>query len=122
MLLVKLINHGGQEKLSLSKALLKSFSLVTATAIGCISIATSATAASFSFAFGSGGSGNGQFDSPTGIAVDSGGNIYVADTGNNRVQVFSQSQPPVSTSEPSGIIGLGILGGGLVVRRLAKRR
>ena len=28
----------------------------------------------------------------------------------------------VSTPEPSGIIGLGILGGGLVVRRLAKRR
>jgi hypothetical protein len=28
----------------------------------------------------------------------------------------------VSTPEPSGIIGLGILGSGLVVRRLAKRR
>jgi hypothetical protein len=27
----------------------------------------------------------------------------------------------VSTPEPSGIIGLGILDGGLVVRRLAKR-
>ncbi|NCR60428.1 MAG: hypothetical protein GPJ01_23185 [Microcystis aeruginosa LL13-06] len=48
--------------------------------------------------------------------------MYVADTGNNRVQVFSQSQPPVSTPEPSGIIELGILGSGLVVRRLAKRR
>ncbi|MCA2717999.1 MAG: PEP-CTERM sorting domain-containing protein [Microcystis sp. M169S2] len=28
----------------------------------------------------------------------------------------------VSTPEPSSIIGLGILGSGLVVRRLAKRR
>ncbi|MCA2513389.1 MAG: 6-bladed beta-propeller, partial [Microcystis sp. M60BS1] len=75
MSLSKVINHGGREKRSLSKALLKSFSLVTATAIGCISIATSATAASFSFsfAFGSSGSGNGQFNTPTGIAVDSGG-------------------------------------------------
>jgi hypothetical protein len=49
MLLVNLINHGGGEKHGLSKPLLKSFSLVTATAIGCISIATSATEASFSF-------------------------------------------------------------------------
>ena len=35
------------------------------------------------------GTENGQFDSPTGIAVDSHGNILVADTGNNRVEKFS---------------------------------
>jgi DNA-binding beta-propeller fold protein YncE len=68
----------------------------------------------FQFAFGSQGMGNGEFSMPQGIAVGSGGNIYVADTANNRVQVFR-------TPEPSSIIGLGILGGGLVVRRLAKR-
>jgi DNA-binding beta-propeller fold protein YncE len=68
----------------------------------------------FQYAFGSLGSGNGQFNNPSGIAVGGGGNIYVADTFNNRVQVFR-------TPEPSSIIGLGILGGGLVVRRLAKR-
>ncbi|WP_265578468.1 PEP-CTERM sorting domain-containing protein [Microcystis aeruginosa] len=77
----------------------------------------------FQSTFGSSGTGNGQFSLPTGIAVGSGGNIYVADTGNDRVQVFSpMSPPPVSTPEPSGVIGLGILGGGLVVLRLAKRR
>jgi DNA-binding beta-propeller fold protein YncE len=38
--------------------------------------------------FGTTGSGDGQFNSPRGIAVDSSGNIYVADTGNHRVQKF----------------------------------
>jgi DNA-binding beta-propeller fold protein YncE len=91
MSLSKLINHGGREKHSLSKALLKPFSLVTATAIGCTSIATSASAAtaSFSFAFGSAGSGDGEFNFPSGIAVGSVDNIYVTDTSNDRVQVFN---------------------------------
>ena len=38
--------------------------------------------------WGSQGSGNGQFNSPNGIAVDSSGNVYVADGGNNRIQKF----------------------------------
>lgn len=41
--------------------------------------------------FASSGSGNGQLKDPEGIAVDSAGNVYVADTGNNRVQKFSPS-------------------------------
>ncbi len=161
MSLTQLINHGGGEKHSLSKALLKSFSLVTATAIGCISIATSATSADFKFAFGSQGSGDGQFENPYSVAVGSGGKIYVTDTFNDRIQVFKPNGVFLSafgssgtgdgefslpqgiavggggniyvadtvnnrvqvfrTPEPSSIIGLGILGGGLVVRRLAKR-
>ncbi len=40
------------------------------------------------FSFGTSGSGNGQLDEPRGIAVDSGGFIYVADTGNQRIQKF----------------------------------
>lgn len=36
-----------------------------------------------------GGFGIGQFPRPSGIAVDAGNNLYVADTGNNRVQVFN---------------------------------
>jgi len=40
---------------------------------------------------GSFGSGDGQFNSPEGIAVDSSGNIYVADTGNKRVQIFDSA-------------------------------
>ena len=37
------------------------------------------------------GFGNGSFADPEGIAVDSTGDVYVADTGNNRVQKFTSS-------------------------------
>jgi tripartite motif-containing protein 71 len=38
--------------------------------------------------FGSSGSGDGQFTYPENLAIDSTGNIYVADTGNNRIEKF----------------------------------
>ena len=40
---------------------------------------------------GHSGSGDGQFFSAEGITLDSSGNIYVADTGNNRIQKFDAS-------------------------------
>jgi DNA-binding beta-propeller fold protein YncE len=60
------------------------------------------------------GTGNGQFDSPLGIAVDSHGNVLVADTGNNRLEKFSPTGRFLSIigseedghgqlSEPNGI-------------------
>jgi DNA-binding beta-propeller fold protein YncE len=48
-------------------------------------------AQTFAFKFGSIGSGDGQFFQPSGVAVDGGGNIYVADTGNNRIQKLNQN-------------------------------
>ena len=40
--------------------------------------------------WGSAGTGAGQFDAPADVAVDSLDNVYVADTGNNRVQKFDK--------------------------------
>ena len=41
--------------------------------------------------FGTPGSGPGQFNTPHSIAVDANNNIYVADRGNGRIQVFDTS-------------------------------
>ena len=48
-------------------------------------------APSFLLAWGSQGSGPGQFYNPWGVAVDSSGNVYVADYGNDRVEKFTSS-------------------------------
>jgi DNA-binding beta-propeller fold protein YncE len=41
--------------------------------------------------FGTPGSGPGQFNTPHSIAADAKGNIYVADRGNGRIQVFDEN-------------------------------
>jgi YD repeat-containing protein len=50
---------------------------------------TASSAFAFGFQFGSGGSGNGQFSHPNGISIDGGGNVWVADALNNRIQKLS---------------------------------
>ena len=60
----------------------------------------------FQFAFGATVSAGGQFQAAAGIAVDSSGNIYVADLGANNVKKFS------STGTPNGTIGSGGSGDG----------
>ena len=41
--------------------------------------------------WGSSGTGNGQFNGPGGIKVDGSGNVFVADTENNRIQKFDNA-------------------------------
>ena len=47
------------------------------------------TAPNYVSQWGGAGSSNGTLNTPEGIAVDSAGNVYVADTGNHRIQKFS---------------------------------
>ena len=59
---------------------------------------------------GSGSNAN-KLNSPLGMAIDSSGNIYVADTGNHRIQKF-----PSNTSQSTNattVAGTGTLGSGL---------
>jgi len=55
------------------------------------SIVEASSNTSYLTQFGSTGSGNGQFQNPGGVAVDSNNNVFVADSGNNRIQKFSNS-------------------------------
>jgi DNA-binding beta-propeller fold protein YncE len=56
----------------------------------------------FQFAFGTKGGGAGQFNTPSGVAVDSAGNIYVADVANSKVMKFSSTGTYISTIGSSG--------------------
>jgi DNA-binding beta-propeller fold protein YncE len=41
--------------------------------------------------WGTYGTGDGQFNTPEGVAVDGGGNVYVADLYNYRIQMFTSN-------------------------------
>jgi len=64
----------------------------------------------FLFKFGQDGSGPGDFLFPSGIAVDSSGNIYVADKSNHRIQKFDSNGVflfKVGANGGDGTIGTG---------------
>ena len=48
--------------------------------------------------WGTSGTGNGQFVSPGYVARDAAGNVYVTDSGNNRIQVFTATGRGASSS------------------------
>jgi subtilisin family serine protease/sugar lactone lactonase YvrE len=55
------------------------------------SFTTLAVAPAFSLSFGKSGSGEGQLSEPRGIAVESKGQVWVADSGNSRISKFDQA-------------------------------
>ena len=56
--------------------------------------------------WGSNGTGAYQFNNPSGLTHDAAGNLYVADAGNDRIQVFSTTTPIVSgdTTAPTATL------------------
>jgi RHS repeat-associated protein len=68
----------------------------------------------YASSFGSAGTSNGQFERPTSLAIDASGDVWVADSYNNRIEKFSSSGTWLATygkygsgngeySEPDGI-------------------
>jgi sugar lactone lactonase YvrE len=55
------------------------------------------------------GTGKGQFNNPRGLAVDAGGNIFVADTDNGRIEKFSPKGTYIASIGTKGV-GYGQLG------------
>lgn len=72
--------------------------IVTHPQLHIVSVFSSSWKQQFSIG-GKSGEGKGQFDTPRGVAVDHHGNIYVADSCNNRVQKFNKSGSFVCSSE-----------------------
>ncbi|PYT07534.1 MAG: hypothetical protein DMF60_06880, partial [Acidobacteria bacterium] len=64
------------------------------------------TIAGSSEGFADGDAGRAQFNTPSGIAIDKGGNLVIADTSNNRVRRLSADGRQVSTIAGSGVAGL----------------
>jgi sugar lactone lactonase YvrE len=57
--------------------------------------------------FGTSGSGTGELRAPAGISMDSANQIYVVDSGNNRIQVFSESSGTYTNVTSIGSSGSG---------------
>ena len=55
--------------------------------------------------FADGDAGRAQFNTPSGIAIDKGGNLVIADTSNNRIRRLSADGSKVSTVGGSGVAG-----------------
>ncbi|TMM09687.1 MAG: hypothetical protein E6G00_09610 [Actinobacteria bacterium] len=59
--------------------------------VALLAVPAGAAAFIFQMSFGGPGAGNGQFISPTFVAADNAGHVYVADSFNDRVEKFSSS-------------------------------
>ena len=63
-----------------------------------------------------------SLDQPSGIAIDSAGNIYIADSGNFRIRKVTASTGDISTIAGSGTEGLSLEGGAALAVHLSSIR
>lgn len=57
-----------------------------------------------------GGTGEGRLKQPTGVAVDSSGNLWVADNGNNRIEELSPADEPIDGFRSEGVYSVAPYG------------
>jgi sugar lactone lactonase YvrE len=73
--------------------------------IGCLVLGSSSVRAGYQLVqtIGTKGTGEGQFTFPSGLAVDSIGNVWVADTYNSRIQEFSSTGEFIKSIGSAGV-------------------
>ncbi|MGD0176101.1 MAG: hypothetical protein ABSC50_04665 [Candidatus Bathyarchaeia archaeon] len=89
-----MVNENGKGRLSFRPILLSCLLVATVLLTVGVTYPVPVRACSncnFLLKWGSSGSGNGQFNEPYGLAVDSAGNVYVTDIGNDRVEKFTST-------------------------------
>jgi hypothetical protein len=65
--------------------------IVDGSCVGAFVAVLAPPCGTFISAWGTLGSGTGQFDHPAGVAVEASGNVFVADTSNNRIKKFDNA-------------------------------
>lgn len=75
---------------------------------GATEMASKTVAATFATTFGSSGSGDNQFSNPGQVALDSSGNVYVADTANSRVKQHTSGGAYVSQITDLSLGAVGV--------------
>lgn len=96
----------------LLSALLIAIVVLTAALTKPVPLVRACSTCNFLLKWGSAGPGNGQFNRPEGVAVDSRGNVYVADSGSSRVEKFAGTGTFITTWGSTGSLNGQFIGAG----------
>src|SRR6267142_2937930 len=88
---ITLRHHAHRLQKNMTRTARRSTLAVALTLVVMIVVPTALASITFILTWGTAGSANGQFLTPTGITVDSAGNVYVAEGNGNRVQKFDSN-------------------------------